>query len=179
MDTLLRPTLPLPVAGARLRPFTPADAPAVARHANDRGIWLNLRDQFPHPYSIAEAEWYVHFVENEGRHNLHLCIEVDGEAAGSIAILFEGDVSRRSAEIGYWLGRAYWGRGIVTAAVKELSDYALKHFALCRLYAGVFEYNPASARVLEKAGYQLEGRLRKSVTKDNQTVDSLLYALVR
>jgi RimJ/RimL family protein N-acetyltransferase len=175
----LRPVLPLSVAGVRLRPFGPADAPALARHANDRDIWLNLRDRFPHPYTLADAEGYVRFVSGEGGSDLHLCIEVDGEAAGSISVLFQPDIHRREAEIGYWLGRAYWGRGIVTAAVQALSAYALAHFDLCRLHATVFEYNPASARVLAKAGFELEGRRRKSITKDGQTVDSLLYALVK
>ncbi|OON71179.1 hypothetical protein B0919_02415 [Hymenobacter sp. CRA2] len=170
--------MPLPVAGARLRPFQPTDAPALARPADDRDIWRNLRDRFPHPYTLADAEWYVGFVHAEGAADLHLCIEVDGEAVGSISVLFKDDISRREAEIGYWLGRAYWGRGIVSAAVQALSAYALAHFDVCRLYASVFEYNPTSARVLEKAGYALEGRLRKSITKDGQTVDGLLYALV-
>ncbi|WP_400192700.1 GNAT family N-acetyltransferase [Hymenobacter sp. B81] len=171
--------LPLPVAGARLRPFEPADAPALARHANDRGIWRNLRDRFPHPYELQDAERYIAFVSSaEGRQHVHLCVEVDGEAAGSISVLFQADIDRRAAEIGYFIGRPYWGRGIATAAVRALSAYALAHFDLCRLYASVFAYNPASARVLEKAGYAFEGRLRRSVTKDGQTVDGLLYALV-
>lgn len=175
---LLRPVLPLPVVGVRLRPFEAADAPALARHANDRDIWRNLRDRFPHPYTLADAEGYVDFVNGAGSDNLHLCIEADGEAAGSISVLFQDDIFRRQAEIGYWLGRPYWGRGLVTAAVEVLADYALTHFDLCRLYATVFEYNPASARVLAKAGFELEGRLRRSITKDGQTVDSLLYARV-
>jgi RimJ/RimL family protein N-acetyltransferase len=176
---LLRPTLLLTVAGARLRPFQPADATTLAWHANDRDIWRNLRDRFPHPYALADAEWYVSFVENEDRNNLHLCIEVDGQAAGSISVLFKEDISRREVEIGYWLGRSFWGRGIVTEATRVLSEYALAHFDLCRLYATVFEYNPASARVLEKAGFSFEARLRKAITKDGQTVDGLLYALVK
>lgn len=173
-----RPVLPLAVAGVRLRPFAPADAPVLARHANDRDIWRNLRDRFPHPYTLADAEWYVRFVNTEGAADLHLCIEVDGEAAGSISVLFKDDISRREAEIGYWLGRSCWGRGIASAATRALSAYALAHFDLCRLYATVFEYNPASARVLEKAGFGFEARLRKSITKDGQTVDGLLYALI-
>lgn len=173
-----RPLLPLSVAGVRLRPVEPADAPALARHANDRAIWLNLRDRFPHPYTLADAEWYVHFVNTEDATNMHLGIEVDGEVAGSISVLFKDDISRREAEIGYWLGRAYWGRGIVTAAVRALSEYALTCFDLCRLYATVFAHNPASTRVLEKAGYTFEARLRQSITKDGQTIDGLLYARV-
>ncbi|GAB2945738.1 GNAT family N-acetyltransferase [Hymenobacter coalescens] len=174
-----RPVLPLPEEAARLRPFAPADAPALARHANDRGIWRNLRDRFPHPYALADAEWYVRFVHAEGGQDLHLCLEVDGEAAGSISVLFQHDINRREAEIGYWLGRAYWGRGLATAAVQALAAHTFAHFDVCRLYATIFEYNTASARVLEKAGFACEGRLRRSITKDGQTVDGLLYALIK
>ena len=88
-------------------------------------------------------------------------------------------VNRRSAEIGYWLGEPFWGQGIATKAVGALTDYAYAHLDLIRLYATVFEWNPASARVLEKAGYAHEGRLRKSVTKDGKIIDQLLYAIVR
>ena len=174
------PVLPLAEAGALLRPFAPADAPALARHANDRGIWLNLRDRFPHPYSLADAEAYIAMVSSaEGQRDLHLCIEVAGEAAGSISLLFKQDVSRRSAEIGYWLGQAHWGHGVATAAVQALSKYGFAHYDLARLYAVVFSHNVASGRVLEKAGFTLEARLRQAVTKDGQTMDALLYAQVR
>ncbi|KAA9331277.1 GNAT family N-acetyltransferase [Hymenobacter busanensis] len=177
-DTV-RPTLPLSVAGVCLRPFRTEDAPNLARHANDQGIWRNLRDRFPHPYALDDAERYIAFVgSTEGRQDLHLCVEIDGEAAGSISVLFKDDIDRRAAEIGYFIGRTYWGRGIATAAVRALSAHALAHFDLCRLYATVFDYNPASGRVLEKAGYVFEARLRRSITKDGQTVDGLLYALV-
>jgi ribosomal-protein-alanine N-acetyltransferase len=176
---VLRPTLDLPVAGARLRPWQLTDAPALTRHANDRDIWLNLRDRFPHPYTRQDAENHLSSVTAPETTDLHLCIEVDGEAAGSISVLFKHDVNMRSAEMGYFLGRRHWGRGIVTAAVRALSDYALAHFDLCRLYAAVFEHNAASARVLEKAGYELEARLRKAITKDGRTFDALLYVVLR
>ena len=87
-------------------------------------------------------------------------------------------IHRRSAEIGYWLGEPFWGRGIATAALRALTDYAFANHDIVRLDAGVFEWNPASMRVLEKVGYVLEGRLRKSVTKDGQTIDGFLYAKV-
>ncbi|QDA60023.1 GNAT family N-acetyltransferase [Hymenobacter jejuensis] len=177
-ENLLRPTLDLPVPGARLRPWCAADATVLAEQANDRGVWQNLRDVFPHPYSVGDAEWYINFVSDVHSRDVHLAFEVDGEAAGSISIMFKSDVHYRSAEIGYWLGRRYWGRGIGTAAVQVLSDYVFRHFDICRLYATVFAHNAASARVLEKAGYELEGCLRKSMTKDGETFDGLLYALV-
>ena len=106
-------------------------------------------------------------------------IEVDSEAAGEIGLHIQTDVARRSAEIGYWLSEAHWGRGIMTEAVRELTAYSFQHFDLVRIYAMVFEWNPASMRVLKKAGYSLEGRHRKAVTKDGQTIDDVMYAIVR
>jgi RimJ/RimL family protein N-acetyltransferase len=88
----------------------------------------------------------------------------------------QADVGYRSAEIGYWLGEEFWGRGITTEALNAVSNFAFSSFDLCRLYAHVFEWNMASARVLEKAGYTLEGRMKKSVTKDGKSIDQLLYA---
>jgi RimJ/RimL family protein N-acetyltransferase len=175
----LRPTLELPVHGARLRPWQLADAPALAEVANDRGIWQNLRDVFPHPYQREDADSYISFVTDPESADVHLCIEVDGRAAGAISVLFKTDVNCRSAEIGYWLAQAQWGRGIVTAAAQILTDYTFTHFDICRLYAEVFAPNTASARVLAKVGFELEGRLRQSVTKDGQTMDALLYAVIR
>nr|WP_262908670.1 GNAT family protein [Hymenobacter translucens] len=162
-----------------MRPWQPADTPVLAHHANDAGIAENLRDVFPHPYSPADAEWYIGFVSEPDSPDLHLAIEVDGEACGSISVLFQADVYRRSAEIGYWLGRQQWGRGIATAAVQALCSYAFAHFDLVRIYAGVFASNPASKAVLTKAGFELEGRLRNSVTKGGRTMDSLLYARLK
>ena len=176
-DLLLNPTLELPIPGARLRPWNAADAPTLARYANDERIACHLRDSFPHPYSVSDAEFFLCLVADSTR-DLFLAIEVDGEAIGSVGIHFKTDVRRRSAEIGYWLAPACWGRGLATAAVRAVSAYVLAEFDICRLYAVVFATNPASGRVLEKAGYELEARLRQSVVKDGQTLDSLLYALV-
>ncbi|HEX8558656.1 MAG TPA: GNAT family protein, partial [Pyrinomonadaceae bacterium] len=132
---------------------------------------------FPHPYTPAAARAWLGFVAQKTPET-DFALAVGGEAAGGIGITLREDVARRSAEIGYWMGRAHWGRGLATAAVRALTDWAFAHFDLCRLDASVFDWNPASARVLEKAGYVLEGRLRKSATKDGRTIDQLLYARV-
>ncbi len=104
---------------------------------------------------------------------------IDRQAVGAIGLERNNDVYVRSAEIGYWVGEPFWGRGIATDAVRMMTDYGFSAFNLCRIYAGVFEWNPASSRVLEKAGYVCEGRLRKGVTKDGRTIDQWLYAIVR
>ncbi|WP_303309617.1 GNAT family N-acetyltransferase [Hymenobacter sp. BT730] len=177
-DALLTPILPLPIPGARLRPWRQSDAPALAHYANDRAIWQNLRDTFPHPYTTEDAQYFLALVADSQR-DVHLAIDVAGEAVGNIGVHFKSDIRRRSAEIGYWLARDYWGRGLATAAVRTLSNYVLWNFDVCRLFAVVFEPNYASARVLEKAGYALEGRMRKSIVKDGQMLDSRLYALIK
>ena len=110
---------------------------------------------------------------------LNVAIEVEGQAVGDMGVMFKDDVYRRSAEIGYWLGEAYWNRGLASRAVAALSDYVFAHFDIVRLYANVFAPNRASARVLEKAGYTFEARLRQSVFKDGQTLDELVYARLR
>src|SRR5262249_56847751 len=109
----------------------------------------------------------------------NFAIEVDGEAAGAIGIVLGQDVHRRSAEIGYWLGEQYWGRGITSEAVRAVTEYAFSTFDLNRIWAGVFDRNGVSAHVLEKAGYSLEARLKSAVTKNSETLDELLYALVK
>jgi RimJ/RimL family protein N-acetyltransferase len=106
-------------------------------------------------------------------------IEAEGEAVGGVGVFLQQDVERYSAEIGYWIGEAFWGRGLATAVVRVFTDYAFDTFELCRIYANVFEWNPASCRVLEKAGYVLEGRLRSSAVKDGFVLDGFLYAKVR
>jgi RimJ/RimL family protein N-acetyltransferase len=162
----------------RLRPFRDGDQASIVRNANNRKIWINLRDRFPHPYTSADADAWVREVAGHDPPT-QCAIEVAGEAVGGIGITLQDDVHRRSAEIGYWLGEPFWGRGIMSEAVPAFTAYAFATFDLCRIYATVFEWNPSSGRILEKAGYKLEGRLRKSVTKNGRTIDQLLYACVR
>ena len=154
------------------------DRDAIVRHANNRNVWINLRDRFPHPYTDADARRWLDSVVGQ-KPETNFAIAVAGEAAGGIGFTVQHDVGRRSAEIGYWLGEEFWGRGIATDALIAVTDYAFSNYDVCRLYAHVFDWNRASARVLEKAGYAFEGRLRKSVTKDGQTIDQLMYAMIR
>jgi len=163
---------------SKLRPWKQGDEESLVRHANSRTIWRNLRDAFPHPYALADAKHWIQ-IANRTPTVTNFAIVVEDAAVGAIGLVLKDDVFRRSAEIGYWLGEEYWGRGIVTEAVRAVTDYAFATFDLCRLYAGVFEWNPASMRVLEKAGYDFECRLKKSVTKDGETIDELIYAFIR
>ena len=154
------------------------DRDAIVRHANNRNVWINLRDRFPHPYTVNDARRWLEMVVGQ-KPATNFAIDVAGEAVGGIGFTVQYDVARRSAEIGYWLGEEFWGRGIATEALIAVTDYAFSNYDVCRLYAHVFDWNRASARVLEKAGYEFEGRMKKSVTKDGQTIDQLMYAVIR
>ena len=162
----------------QVRSWRPEDEGAIVKYANNRKVWINLRDRFPHPYTAKDARDWIQSATQQNPET-HFAIASAQEAIGGIGFRLQEDVHRRSAEIGYWLGEPFWGKGIATRALCALTEYAFTHFDLVRIYATVFEWNPASARVLEKAGYQYEGRLRKSVTKDGKTIDQLLYALLR
>jgi RimJ/RimL family protein N-acetyltransferase len=161
-----------------VRSWERRDRYTIVRHANNRRVSINLRDRFPYPYTARDARsWLEVIVDHKPETNF--AIAVAGEAVGGIGFDIQHDVARRSAEIGYWLGEEFWGRGIATEALTAVTDYAFANFDLCRVYAHVFDWNASSARVLEKAGYAYEGRLRKSVIKEGQTIDQLMYAMIR
>jgi [ribosomal protein S5]-alanine N-acetyltransferase len=160
-----------------LRPYREDDIPALAALANNPRVAENLRDVFPHPYGLSDAEHFVRTMASApGLHNF--AVEVRGVFAGGAGIAILGDVYRRTAEIGYWLGEPFWGRGIGTRVVRMIAEHAFSLGPICRLEAAVFENNRASQRVLEKAGFALEARHRLSVTKNGVTMDSLMYARV-
>ena len=161
-----------------IREWRRGDEGSLVRHANNPNVSRNMRDRFPHPYTRADADWWIGHASAQ-MPPTNFAIVVDGEAAGGIGFILQEDVSRRSAEIGYWLGEAYWGRGIATDAVRAMTDHIFANFDVCRIYATVFESNPASSRVLDNAGFVLEGRLRKAVTKSGETIDALMYAVLR
>jgi [ribosomal protein S5]-alanine N-acetyltransferase len=162
----------------RLRSWQSGDEASLVEHANNYKVWRNLRDTFPHPYTWQDAQDWIQFATTFPN-SLSLAIDIQGAACGGVGLLFQQDIYRRNAEIGYWLGEAYWNRGIVTAAVKMLSAYAFGHYDICRLYAGIFQDNQASMRVVEKAGYQLEAVHRQAITKSGRTLDEYLYVLLK
>ncbi len=162
-------------ASCTLRPLAAADAPSLARHANDRDVWRNLRDRFPHPYALRDAEAYIAHVGPQAPRT-SFGIAVGDEAVGTITLMPGQDIERMTAEVGYWIGRAHWGRGIATDALRAVTGYAFDVLGLHRVFAVPFARNPASGRVLEKAGYVREGLMRRSAVKDGEVLDQLLYA---
>jgi RimJ/RimL family protein N-acetyltransferase len=167
----------IPLTRSVVRTWRASDANSLAGHANNRKIWRNLRDAFPHPYSLTDAHAFIQAALARTPESF-FAITVDDQAVGGIGFTLHGDVDRVSAEIGYWLGEAFWGRGIVTEALRAVTQHALRTHGLTRIYAVPYEWNAASFRVLEKAGYTAEGRLRRSAIKDGRVIDQLLYAYV-
>jgi RimJ/RimL family protein N-acetyltransferase len=162
-----------------LRRWAEQDVEALVEIADDRAIWANMRDRFPHPYTRADAEAWIALCAKETSPPRAFAIEVHGRAAGGIGLELFDDVHRGSAEIGYWLGRSFWGHGLATEAVVAVAQYGFERLGLERIQAQVFAWNDASTRVLVKAGFAFEGRLRRHVIKEGRIGDALLYARVR
>jgi ribosomal-protein-alanine N-acetyltransferase len=167
----------LTLARSTVRPFRRDDAASIARYANNRNVWRNLRDLMPHPYAESDAHEFIDRALAAPRPT-NFAIEVDGAAVGGIGLRLREDIERIGAEVGYWLGEPFWGRGILSEVVPAFTKWALAEFQLTRIEAWVFEWNPASARVLEKAGYVREGTLRRSAVKDGVIINRWLYAYV-
>jgi RimJ/RimL family protein N-acetyltransferase len=161
-----------------MRAWDAGDEQSLARHADNPRVAEMLRDGFPHPYTLADArEWLSAVLGNE--RDVILAIEVDGEACGGIGLFPQKDVYRFNAEIGYWLSEDCWGRGIMSRAVGLMVNHAFGKMKLLRLYAAIYEHNPASMRVLEKNGFRREAIHRKAVIKGGRRLDEHLYALLR
>lgn len=159
-----------------LRTWRMGDAESLSFYANDPAIGRNLRDGFPHPYTRRAADQWIHHASKE-KADTYAAIVIEGRAAGGIGITLHENIERTSAEIGYWLARAYWGRGITTRAVRAMTAYAFHTFPITRIYAVPFAHNVASIRVLEKAGYVREAVMRRSAVKEGKIVDQVLYAI--
>lgn len=164
----------LQIPSGEVRSWAVGDLSSLVAHANNRNIWINLRDRFPHPYTRQDGQRFIRAARRMDPETF-FAIAVNGEAVGGIGFVPLTDVERVSAEVGYWLGEPFWGRGLTTEAVVAIGRYAIEHHGLTRLFALPFAHNLASCRVLEKAGYQLEARLRRSAIKDGVIVDQILY----
>jgi ribosomal-protein-alanine N-acetyltransferase len=165
----------------RIRPHRDADLPALVRHGDSAKVAAHMRDRFPHPYTFAAGRAWLDLVaELDPMLSFALAERDSDELIGGIGLHPLSDVHRIDAELGYWLGEAHWGQGIATGAVRVLCPWAFDNLPwLERIHACVYASNPASGRVLEKAGFSFEGRLRRSVIKRGQLLDQLIYSLLR
>jgi RimJ/RimL family protein N-acetyltransferase len=158
-----------------LREWQRDDAASLARHANNVNIWLNLRDAFPHPYTLKDAETYIGNVVSQTPVT-NFAITEKSEVIGSIGLGIGKDIHRFTAEMGYWLAEPYWGKGIMTNIVKWMAEYAFNDLKLRRVYAEPFASNTASIKVLKKAGFIKEGIMRSSVFKNGKEHDQVLLS---
>ena len=161
-----------------IRKWEQGDLETLVRYANNINVWNNLRNYFPHPYTEEHGKAWLEKVV-DAVPLVNFAIDVDGEAVGGIGLILNGDVYIKSAEVGYWIGEPFWGKGVATEAVRQITEYAFYYFDLVRLYAEVFEHNKSSMRVLEKNGYYLEGVRRKSVFKNETLMDDYIWVKLR
>ncbi len=161
-----------------IRSYEKSDKDTLVKYANNYNVSKNLRDSFPYPYTEKDANRWIGLVFGQTP-ELNFAIADKNELIGAIGIMLQPDVYRFSAEIGYWLAEPFWGKGIATQAVKKMTGFAFSQFKFNRLFAGGFEGNESSLRVLEKAGYKLEGNYRKAVYKENKFRDQLMYSILK
>lgn len=163
-----------------LRKWQTRDAENFSRYANNELIARNLRNAFPHPYTINDARGYIELCMNASEEK-QLCraIAVGDEAVGSIGLFLGSDVYSKSAELGYWLAQEYWSKGIMTAAVNQICAEAFERYDIIRIQAEPFAHNYPSRKVLEKAGFELEGIKKMAAVKGDNICDCCIYALLK
>ena len=160
----------------KLRPWTMEDLESLVKYANNFEIAKNMTDQFPHPYTIGKGKTFIENVISTKPTQI-FAIDINQEAIGAIGIHPQSDIQRRNAELGYWLAKPYWGKGIMTEAISRMIEYSFKTWEINRIFARPFGNNIASQKVLEKAGFKLEARFEKTFYKNNEFIDELIYAI--
>lgn len=163
-----------------IREWIIEDAASLAELLNNKNILNNLRDGLPYPYTKSDAQEYITAMLEADKTKTFAFAITDGQQlAGSIGVFRCDNIHFRTAEMGYYIGEAYWGKGIGTSAVKQACDYVFQNSDILRIFAEPFAYNTASCRVLEKAGFLFEGLLRKNAVKNGQVLDMKMYARIR
>lgn len=163
-----------------LRAWRESDAADLVHAINNKKVIDNLRDGIPYPYTLKDAETFILSRLNADKTAMFAwAITEEDRVIGSIGIFRNSNIHRLTAEMGYYLGEDYWGRGIATKAVREAVGYVFEHTDILRIYAEPFANNIASCRVLEKAGFTFEGILCKNAIKNGEILDMRLYSIVR
>ena len=161
-----------------LKDIQAASPKEIAALANNKAVWRNLRDAFPYPYTEDDAVKFLNLCKTGDCGYNYGIYNQDNIFVGTCGIIPKNGIYRFTAEIGYWIGEPYWGRGYATQALKQLADIALNDLKFIRIYAEVFGFNDASKRVLEKAGFTLEAVLKKNMVKEDKIMDSYIYSRV-
>ena len=174
---------PLPILqGERclLRALVPEDAPALVTHANNPAVARNLFDAFPQPYTLAAATAWAGREANSGSFGRVWAIVVDGGLVGCIGLAQEKGWLRCNAEIGYWVGEAFWRRGITSDAVRQVTDWTFAAVPeITRIHAPIFSWNEGSQAVARRCGYVREAVLQQSAIKDGVVIDRVVWATYR
>ncbi|WP_186423237.1 GNAT family N-acetyltransferase [Lacrimispora celerecrescens] len=164
----------------KIREWQIEDSENLALVINNKKIQDNLRDGLPYPYSVEDAKEYITSMLSADKDETYaFAITVDDKAIGSIGVFRCNNIHFRSAEMGYYIAESYWGKGIGTSAVKQTCRYIFEHTDIIRIFAEPFAYNTASCHILEKAGFQCEGILRKNAIKNGVILDMKMYALIK
>jgi [ribosomal protein S5]-alanine N-acetyltransferase len=161
-----------------IRDLQPGDVDALVKYANNYAVSKFLRDAFPHPYTKDDAERWIEFVKHD-KFNFAFAIANEVELIGGIGAIPNQDVNRFTAEIGYWLAEPFWNKGIISKAVIAFCKYLFTNYNFNHLTASIYQGNDASVRVVQKAGFVLEGVLRKNVFKENKFLDQYIYGLLK
>ncbi len=162
-----------------LREWKLTDVVSLSQQANNINIWNNVRDHFPHPYTEADAEQFIKMVIENPKPVTDFAIIVDDKSVGGIGLVLQQDVERITVELGYWLGEEYWGQGIMTEAVKRMTKYAFDNFPVVKIFAPVYDFNIASQKVLQKAGFECEAILKKASIKNEKIIDLHYHSLIK
>lgn len=164
----------------RIRKWELSDAKDLAAALSNKKVQDNLRDGLPYPYTVQDGKEFISAMlsadENE---TFAFAIMVDDKVVGSIGIFRQGNIHSQTAELGYYIAEEYWGKGIMTEAVKQICEYVFGDSDIIRIYAEPFAYNIASCRVLEKVGFQYEGTLRSNAVKNGKVIDMKMYSLIK
>jgi len=169
----IKPELKL-IVKVKIRPLESSDKSDLAKLANNKKVWDNLRDYIPYPYNENDADIFINSTKKESPQQ-NFGIEYKDEICGVIGLIIQKDVYRRSAEIGYWTGEPYWRKGIASKAVELIIKYGFDELNLNRIFTGVFDYNTASMRVLEKNGFEKEGIFKNAIIKNGNVYDEHRY----
>ena len=160
----------------KLREWNLNDINSLVKYANNSKIASNLTDQFPHPYSREDGEAFLQMATKVQPARI-FAIDINGKASGGIGLHPQTDIHKKNAELGYWLAEPFWGKGIMSKAVRQMVEYGFKTFEIERIYAVPFGINTGSQKVLENAGFILEGKFEKTLFKNGEYLDELIYAV--
>ena len=161
-----------------LRPWSISDLDNLLEYANNAAIAKNMTDQFPHPYTADKGKNFINMAISSHPHHI-MAISVEGQAIGGIGLHLQTDIQCKNAELGYWLAEPYWGKGIITEAIKQMVTYGFSTWPINRIFARPFGHNIGSQKALEKAGFVLEGSFKNTLYKNGEYVDELVYAVRR